>query len=137
MATIKNIFRKKTVEENKSSVEEFAILSQKLGEILTLISTREILINNWEDLLSNAETGENVPSLIKKGKRRGLMEAYNKKWIAFSMALALYRMLLIDMQRFVSEKAGFAGKIRTLDPKLADKIDSLKFLRSSASKASI
>src|SRR3989338_5452114 len=84
------------------------------------------IISNWERVLSNQETGENAPSLITNGKRAGVFEAYNKKWIALRLAFNLYRALLQSRQKFEGMRKQSITQIFALDPELAKKIVSLK-----------
>ena len=74
-------------------LEEFELNMDRLKKTMQEIEPKWSIFTKWYMILSNDETGENTPSLIEKGKRRGLMEAYNKKWIAFGMALMLPRII--------------------------------------------
>ena len=118
-----NRIKNKQVEGNVSN--KFVTRCRRLYALLKKMTYAEDLIVNWEAILSNKETGENIPSLIEKGKRKGMMEAYNKKWIALSLAIDLFRMLATNMQRFVSEKDAYLARIKALDLELALKIEPL------------
>lgn len=121
----KAIFPKSIMNDQNDSSDIFDKFRRLYGQFDRLseqINDRWSLILNWEYLLANAETGENTPSLIEKGKRKGLMNLYNKRWIAFGLAYDLYRILNTDSVRFSSEKQQYLSRIRNLDPELAQKI---------------
>lgn len=102
--------------------DEFERLRQQFASILNEVDSRWNPVVNWMYVISNAETGENLPSIIENGKRKGLLETYNKKWIAFRLALDLYRILITDTARFSSEKQQYLSRIRLFDPELAKRI---------------
>ena len=124
---LKDRLRKPETEEIFDGFEtELDKLRGMMGDIEDELG----MIRNWNALLENAETGENLPSIIENGKRRGLMEAYNKKWIALEIGLTLYRMLLLESDRygrgFAQEKPQLIARIRQYDPVLANRIESLR-----------
>ena len=96
-----------------------AIKEQRLKELLvvvrefdtTLVQVREqeLLIDNFKALI-----------------RTDSLRRYHKKWIAFSLALDLYRISLVDIQRFISEKPILVARTRPLDSELAKRIDLLE-----------
>ena len=104
---------------------EFKLHSQRFVDILGKIDMKWNIVISYDRLISNQETGENIPSLIEKGKKKGLMEAYHKKWIALALALDLFRILATNMQRFVSEKDAYLARIKALDLELALKLEPL------------
>lgn len=112
--------------QNSNVLEEFETNFETFVKLSKEVDSKWATIQNWRLIISNAGTGEDKPSLVQKGQKRGMMEANNKKWIALSLAFDLFRILLADMSRFVAERVAFVGRIRKLDTKLADQISSLK-----------
>ncbi len=112
-------------------LDEFELNLDKLKKIMQEIDQKWMIVTKWNIILSNAETGENMPSIIEKGRRRGMVEAYNKKWIAFGMALTLYRLLFLEKgtngRNSAQGKSQLLSRIKQFDPKLAKKIESLDF----------
>ena len=78
---------RKQKEEQINVISQFVTLFSTLSSMIDKVDTQWGDIRAWSDVLSNRETGENTPSLIEKGKRKGMMETYNKKWIALSLAI--------------------------------------------------
>lgn len=117
-------------------LEEVDVAVQSLKEILKQLAEGQNVINAWEQIIFNEEIGigEDKPSLMEKGQKIGMMETYNKKWIALSLAIALYQTLLKDFSRFVMERPGVVARMRTLDPELARQIDSLQLPQKEASE---
>lgn len=111
--------------QNSDVLQEFSVRFNHFAGLLKNLDNKWAMVQNWNSVISNAETEENKPSLIVKGKRKGLADAYNKKWVAFGLALELYRALITDAQRFASEKKGYSARIKALDFELALKIESL------------
>ena len=114
-------------------IQELAKLGAEFNKILKNIGENEILVHSWESIISNAETGENVPSAIAKKRKRGVIESCHKNGIAFVTALELYRILLsqdsgqANGKGFDEEKPGYVAKIMPLHPKLAKDIQRLGF----------
>lgn len=95
---------------NGNKLERLESLTIELVGIIDIIRSMDTYRQKYGTLISDQK----------------LMTKYNKKWIAFSLALDLYRILLQDIQRFVSERQGVVAKIRPLDPELAKRIELLE-----------
>ncbi len=88
-------------------------------------------IKNWDKIISNVETGDDSPSLVTKGRKIGLVEVYNRKWIALRLALSLYRTLLASKQKFEQERKQVIRQIFSFDPELANMIASIRMPEAS------
>ena len=58
-----------------------------LKKMLSKIDNQWVIINNWDLLVSNAPYDKGTPSITEKGKKKGLVETYNKHWIGLEIAL--------------------------------------------------
>lgn len=121
------LFGKKRENANDiKSLEEFASYSKRFVELLQFKMPRETIIKNWERLISNEESGENKLSVVEKGKKKGLMEVYNKKWNAFIIALESYKILSENAESFTLKKKEMIEKIKPLYPKFAIRINEIE-----------
>ena len=121
-------FEKKRTGNPKHGADAFTEFEKLLGKFAPLLVEIEEnwkIIGSWEAILSNMETGEGIQSIVDTSKKKGLLESYNKKWIAFGLALGLYKILVQNMQRFVSEKDAYLTRVKALDLELALKIEPL------------
>ena len=114
---------------NKRDIEIFSeveAIGQKFSSVLSKITDGRALVDSWEYVLSNAETENNIPSILNKGKSSGLVELHSKKGAALHAALELYKLFLADSNRFAEEKQRAIADIWQLDAKLARKIGRLQ-----------
>ena len=119
-------------KSTKSEVERdiFAEFDASYSQFLAKfwqISNRWDIILRWESVLANKETGENALSIAASGKRIGLTERYNKKWIALRLGLSAYNLLVKDNDKFASEINPRINQISQLDSQLAEEMRSLGF----------
>lgn len=109
MSLFRNIFRNKKQATTEEAAEEFEKISERFTILLNQIEEAWGMLDAWEFLISNEE----------------VFEKYNKKWIALSLALQLYRVCIRNPNEYSQKREESLPKINQLFPELAKEIKVL------------